>query len=142
MLSPKRSFGNIKIDNKYYYVKIKAFIPVCKAINIIKTNQKINCKIEKVPFRNFYSSPVLNTKNLVASKIISKNSIINKSNTKKRPLVFKNSTISVIIRSKNITITTHAKALEDGYKYDVIKILLNKKIKNAKVIDKGVAEIK
>ena len=141
LLTPKRSFGNIKIDNKFYYVKIKAILPVCKATKIIKINENIECKIEKVPFRNFYSKPILNFKNLVASKIISKNSIINESNTKKRPLIFKNSTISAIIKSKNILITSKAKALEDGNKGDEIRILINKKIKRAKVIDKGVVEI-
>ena len=143
LLSPKRSFGNIKIDNKYYYVKIKAFLPVCKATEIIKINQNIKCKIEKIPFRNFYSKPVTNiTSDMVASKIISKNSIINTTNIKKRPIVFKNSYVCVIIKSKNITLSAKAKALQDGYKGEYIKILLNKKIKMAKIIDKGEVEIK
>ena len=141
LLSPKRSFGTIKIDNKFFYLKIKAILPVCKATKIIKTNENIECKIEKVPFRNFYSKPILNFKNLVASKIISKNSIINESNTKKRPLIFKNSTISAIIKSKNILITSKAKALQDGNRGDEIRILINKRVKKAKVIDKGVVEI-
>lgn len=143
-LSPKRSFGNIKIDNKFYYVKIKALIPVCIATSIIKTNQTIfnRCKITKINFRDFYSKPIINiTPNLVASKIISKNSIINSSNTKPKPLVFKNSTISVIIQSKNIIISASAKALQDGYKGDVINILINKKIKKALVIQKGLVKI-
>jgi len=145
MLSPKKTSGNIKIDNKFYYVKIKAKIPVCIATTIIKTNEDIlnKCKIKKIPFRNFYSKPITNiNSNIVASKIISKNSIINQSNTKKKPLVFKNSDVSVIIQSKNINISTTAKALEDGYKGDEIKILLNKKIKKAIVIDKGAVTIK
>ncbi len=143
LLSPKRSFGNIKIDNKFYYVKIKALMPVCITTSVIKTNQEIKCKIKKIPFRNFYSKPIINiTPNIVASKIISKNSIINISNTKKRADVFKNSLVSVIIQSKNIIISSKAKAMQDGYKGDVIKILLNKKIKKAKVIAKGMVEIK
>ena len=145
LLSPKRSFGNIQIDNKFYYVKIKAIIPVCIATSIIKTNEEIinKCKIQKITFRNFYSKPIINiNSDIVASKIISKNSIINKSNTKKKPFVFKNSTVSVIIQSKNIQITSQAKALEDGYKGDKIKILLNKKQQKAIVVDKGVVKVK
>ena len=145
LLSPKRSFGNIKIDNKYYYIKIKAKIPVCISTQIIKTNQEIinRCKIKKTDFKNFYSKPITNiTHDLVASKIISKNSIINVSNTKKKPDVFKNSSVSVIIQSKNITIYSKAKALEDGYRGDEIKILFNKKIKNAIVSKKGAVKIK
>jgi len=144
MLSPKRSSGNIKIDNKFYYVKIKAQIPVCIATTIIKTNEDIlnRCSIKKIPFRNFYSKPITDiNSDIVASKIIAKNSIINKSNTKKRPFVFKNSDVSVIIQSKNINISTTAKALEDGYKGEEINILLNKKIKKAIVIDKGVVKV-
>ena len=145
LLSPKRGFGNIKIDNRYYYVKIKAKIPVCISTQIIKTNQEIinKCKIKKTVFKNFYSKPITNiTHNLVASKIISKNSIINESNTKKKPDVFKNSSVSVIIQSKNITISSTAKALEDGYRGDEIKILINKKIKKALVTNKGEVKIK
>ena len=145
LLSSKRNFGNIKIDNKYYYVKIKAKIPVCIATEIIKTNQDISnrCKTQKISFKNFYSKPLFKiTPDIVASKIISKNSIINESNIKKKPDVFKNSSVSVIIQSKNITISSTAKALEDGYRGDEIKILINKKIKKAVVTDKGEVKIK
>ena len=145
LFSPKRSFGNIKIDNRYYYVKIKAKIPVCISTQVIKTNQAIinKCEIKKTDFKNFYSKPITNiTHNLVASKIISKNSVINESNTKKKPAVFKNSSVSVIIQSKNITISSTAKALEDGYRGDEIKILINKKTKKAVVTNKGEVKIK
>lgn len=143
LLSPKRNFGNIQIDGKFYYLKIKAFIPVCITEHIIKTNQTIKCKFKTIPFKNFYSKPLTNiNSNIVASKIIAKNSIITQSNTKLKPDVFKNSSVSVIIKSKNITISAQAKALEDGYKGENIKILINKKIKTAKIIDKGVVEIK
>jgi len=144
LLSPKRSYGNIKIDNRFYYVRIKALIKVYKAKQIIKTNELIYNKVKEefIPFRTFYSKPLdkIDT-NLVASKIISKNGIINESNTKKKPLIFKGDTISAIINSKNISITSKAKALEDGYKGDEIKILINKKIKKGTVLNKGVVKV-
>jgi len=144
-LSPKRNYGNIKIDNRFYYIKIKAFIKVYKSTQIIKTNQTLlnKVKLTTIPFRNFYSKPIFKlTQNLVASKIISKNSIINQSNTKKKPLIFKGSNISAIIKSKNIIIYSKAKALEDGYKGDKIKVLINKRVRNAIILERGKVEIK
>ena len=144
LINPKRTSGNIKIDKKYYYVRIKAFIPVFVANKIIRPNQLIKNKVtlKKIPFRNFYAKPLKKISPLlVASKFISKNAIITNLNTKKMPLILKNSTISVIIKSKNITITSFAKALNDGYKGDIINILFRKKIEKAKVIKKGVVEI-
>ena len=142
LFSPKSPYGNIKIDDKFFYIKIKAKIPVYKATQIIKQNSLIipgiNVKKEIIDFRYFYSKPLNKIpKNLVASKIISKNSIINDSNTKTAPLVFKNQIVSVIINSKNITIYSKAKALKDGNKGDIIPIEMNKKIFNAIVVDKN-----
>ena len=143
-LSPKRSFGNIKINNKFYYIVIKAKIPVCITTQIIRLNEGIlnKCKIKLINFRNFYAKPIIHiTPNLVASTIIAKDSIINTSNVKPRPLVFKNSTVSVIIQSKNIIITSSAKALQDGYKGNEIRIFINNKIKIATVIGKELVKI-
>jgi len=144
MLNPKQNSGTIRIDNKYYFIKIKAKLPVFVAKNVIYQNRPILPNVEKkeVDFKFFYSKP-LNyiSDNLIASKIISKNAIINKSNTKKIPAVIKNSKVKVIIKSKNILITSSAKALRDGEINDTIQIKMNNKIFNAKIIKKGVVEI-
>jgi flagella basal body P-ring formation protein FlgA len=36
LLNPKMSYGNILVDGKYYYIKIKAKLPVYKSLRIIK----------------------------------------------------------------------------------------------------------
>lgn len=139
LFSPKTTSGNIKINNKYYYVRIKAFIPVYVANTIIKTNEPIYNHVVKkiIPLRYFYSRPLIKiNKKLVASNIISKNAIITKSNTKIAPDVFRGEIVSVIIKSKDMSIFSKAKALQDGYIGDIIKINLRKKITKAKVIKK------
>ena len=144
LINPKLTSGNIKIDGKYFYVKIKALMPVFVTTQIIRPNETIKNKVilKKISFRNFYAKPLRDiNSSLVASKIISKNAIITNLNTKKMPLVTKNSTITVVIKSKSITITSFAKALEDGYKGDIINILFRKKIRKAKIIAKGEVEI-
>ncbi|WP_457560037.1 hypothetical protein, partial [Caminibacter sp.] len=100
LLNPKMPYGNVLIDGKYYYIKIKAKIPVFKATQIIKQNypilENINTKKETVDFRYFYSKPISKIqKNLIASKIISKNSILTSSNTKIAPAVIRGEKVSV-----------------------------------------------
>ncbi|WP_456471411.1 flagellar basal body P-ring formation chaperone FlgA [Caminibacter sp.] len=146
LLCAKSASGNILIDKKYYFIRIKATIPVYKALKIIKQNSPIipgvNVKKETVKFRYFYSPPLSQIpKNLIASKIIGKNAVINKSNTKISPDVLKNSTVSVIISSSNIQIYSKAKALKDGNIGDTIPIEMNKKIFKAKIIDKNSVSI-
>ena len=144
LFSPKSSSGNIKIDNNYYYIKITAFIPVYKAKKVIKQNNTIYNNVSKkiIPFKCFYSKPLNKiNKNLVASNIISKNAIINKSNTKIAPDVFKGSQVFVIIQSKNILINAKAKALQDGYIGDIIKIRFRKKTIKAKITNKNIVKI-
>jgi len=144
LINPKHTSGNIKIDGRYFYVRIKALIPVFITTEIIKPNEEIKEKtiLKKIPFKNFYAKPLYKiSPSLVASKIISKNAIINVLNTKKMPLVTKNSLVSVIIKSKDITITSFAKALGDGYKDDIVNILFKNRVRKAKVIKKGVVEI-
>ena len=147
LLNPKTPYGNILIDGKYYYIKIKAKIPVYKSIRIIKQNapilENVNVKKETIDFRYFYSKPISEIpKNLIASKIISKNSILNVSNTKIAPDVMRGEIVSVKIQSKNIDIYSNAKALNDGNIGDKIKIEMNRKIFDAIVIKKGVVTIK
>ena len=89
----------------------------------------------------FYSPLVKDVKNLVATKIISKNEPITKNNSKPAPDIFKNQNVEVIINSNAIEIISSAIALENGNIGEFIKIKLNGKILNAKVIKKGVVEI-
>jgi flagella basal body P-ring formation protein FlgA len=146
LFSPNSSSGTIKIDSKFYYIKIKAKIPVYKATKIIRQYQKIipgiNVKKEIINFRFFYSPPIEKIPhNLISNKIISKNSIINKSNTEISPDVLRNQTVSVVIPSTNIRIYTTAKALQSGNIGDIIQIEMNGKTFNAKIIKKGEVEI-
>ncbi len=146
LFNQKSPHGNILIDGKYYYIRIKASLPVYKATRIIKQNEPViknfNVKKENVDFRYFYSKPLsFIPKNTIASKIISKNAVITRSNTKKAPDVLRNSKVSVIIKSGNMEIYSTAKALQDGNRGDSIKIEMNRKIFDAKIIKKGVVTI-
>jgi flagella basal body P-ring formation protein FlgA len=146
LINPKMPYGNILIDGKYYYIKIFAKIPVYKSTQIIKQNslilENINAKKELISFKYFYSKPISKiSKDLIASKIISKNSILTLSNTKIAPAVLRGEKVNVIIKSKNINISTTAKALQDGNIGDKINIQMNRKIFNAKIIKKGMVEI-
>jgi flagella basal body P-ring formation protein FlgA len=142
-LNPKLSSGLIRVDNKYYSIKIKAKIPAFVAIKTIKVNEYIAPNVEKkyITFKTFYSPLVKDVKNLVATKIISKNEPITKNNSKPAPDIFKNQNVEVIINSNAIEIISSAIALENGNIGEFIKIKLNGKILNAKVIKKGVVEI-
>ncbi len=145
LFTPKTTSGNIKIDNQYYYVRIKAEIPVFVATTVIKTNQLVYNHIKKtiLPFKYFYSKPLFKIdKNLIASKIISKNAPITENNTKIAPDVFKGENITLMINSKDITIYTKAKAMQDGYIGDIINIKFRKKIQKAKIIKKGTVILK
>ncbi len=144
LFTPKTTSGNIKIDNQYYYVRIKAEIPVFITTSIIKTNQPVyNHTIKKIiPFKYFFSKPLLKiNKKLVASKIISKNTVITENNTKTAPDVFRGENVTLIIGSKDITIYSNAKALQDGNIGDIIKINFRKKIKKAKIVKKNEVEL-
>ena len=146
LLNPKMPYGNVLIDGKYYYIKLKATLPVFKTLKIIKQNspilENVNVKKEEVQFRYFYSKPINKIpKNLIASKVISKNSILTISNTKIAPAILKGEKVRVKISSKNVVIFSNAKALKDGEIGEKIKIEMNRKIFDAKVINKGVVEI-
>jgi len=144
LFSPKYSSGNIKINKKYYYVRIKAKIPVFKAKKIIRQNEYIFNKVYKttIPFRYFSSKPLTKIKkNLIAKNIISKNSIITTTNTTIAPDIFKNSIVNAIVNSHNINITTQVKVLKNGNIGDIIPVKLKNKILKAKVIGKNLVEI-
>jgi len=145
LFSPKSTSGNIKIDNRYYFIKIEAKLPVFKSKEIIKQNEFIYNKVYKtlIPFRYFSSKPLNKIdKNLIAKNIISKNAIITDSNTAKAPAVFRNSYINAVAKSKSITVTTQVKALKNGNIGDIIPVKLKNKILKAKVIGKNLVEIK
>ena len=125
------------IDGKYYFYRIKAKIKVYTANRVIKVNELIlpNVSLKTITFKNFYSKPLIKiAPNLVASKIISKNTVINESNTKIRPLILKGENVNVIFKNHNIEIFAKGKALNDGNLNDIINIQINNKIYTGKVV--------
>jgi len=119
------------IDGKYYFYTIKANIGVWKATDVIKVNMPVlnNAVFKKIKFRSFYSKPLtkINSK-LVASKIISKNAIINESNTKIKPLILRGQSVSVLFKDKNIEIYSKGTALNDANINESVKVKIGSKI--------------
>jgi flagella basal body P-ring formation protein FlgA len=141
----KMPSSTVIIDSKYYFYHIKAHINVYKANKIIKVNEAIlpSVSLKSIPFRNFYSKPLTKIEpNLVASKIISKNAVINESNTKTRPLILKGENVNVIFENPNIEIYAKGTALDDAGKNDIIKVEINNKIYTGKVLENGNVIIK
>jgi len=140
----KLPFSNILIDGKYYYFRIDAIIKVFIANRVIKINEfiKPNVSLKDVKFKTFYSKPLAKIEdNLVASKIISKNSIINESNTKIKPAILKNEKVTVIFKNNSIEIYTSGIALNDANENEKILVKVNNKtfegiVKNNKVVIK------
>ncbi len=137
--------STVIIDGKYYFYTINAKIKVFKANKVIKINEYIkpNVNSEFIKFKCFYSKPLVSIPdNLIASKIISKNSVINVSNTKKKPLILKGENVSVIFKDKNIEIYSKGEALNDAEINSSVKVKINTKIykgvvnKNGEVIVK------
>ncbi|WP_456480226.1 flagellar basal body P-ring formation chaperone FlgA [Nautilia sp.] len=118
------------IDGKYYFYTIKAKIKVFTARKIIRVNEPIkpNVTLKLINFRTFYSKPLDKIpENLIASKIISKNSVINESNTKIRPLILKGETVNVVFENKNIEIFSKGEALNDANANETVKVKINAK---------------
>ena len=140
----KLPFSNILIDGKYYYFRIDAIIKVFIANRVIKINEfiKPNVSLKDVKFKTFYSKPLAKIEdNLVASKIISKNSIINESNTKIKPAILKNEKVTVIFKNNSIEIYTSGIALNDANENEKILVKVNNKtfegiVKDSKVVIK------
>jgi len=136
--------SSILIDGKYYYFKIDATIKVFVANRVIKINELIkpNVSLKDIKFKTFHSKPLTKIENnLVASKIISKNSIINESNTKIKPTILKNEKVTVIFKNNSIEISTSGVALNDANENEKVLVKVNNKtfkgiVKNAKVIIK------
>jgi len=126
----KMPSSTVIIDKKYYYYTINAKIDVYKANEVIRKNQfvKPHVSLQTVKFRSFYSPPLAKIDdNLIASKIISKNSVINRSNTKIKPLVIKGENVNVIFKDDSIEIYSKGKALNDANKGDNINVRIKNK---------------
>jgi len=141
----KMPSSTLIIDNKYYFFTINATIDVYKALNVIRVNQLVKPNVIKqsVKFKTFYSPPLTEIPyNLIASKIISKNAVINRSNTKIKPLILKGDSVSVVFKDTNIEIYSKGTALNDANAGENVKVKIKSKIysgyadKNGNVIIK------
>lgn len=144
LISPKTSSGTIQIDDKYYYIQIKAKIALFKAVRTIKQNEYIlpNVSKEKVNFKYLYSTPLLKiSPDLIAKNVISKGQIIYKNCVRIAPDVIRGEKVTVLLNNNGISIYTSGKALQDGNRGEIIKIRVNKKTLDGKVVKKGVVEI-
>jgi flagella basal body P-ring formation protein FlgA len=141
----KQPSGNLIIDGKYYFYRIKAKLKVYAANRVIKKNEYIlpNVSEKKVNFRLFYSPPLLSIdKNLIASKVISKNAVITKDNTRIKPDILKGESVSVIFKGNGIEIYAKGKALNDANVNDKIKIEMHHKYYEGIVNKNKTVEIK
>jgi flagella basal body P-ring formation protein FlgA len=132
--------STIKIDGKYYFYTVKAKIKIYVANKVIKVNEPIlgNAKFKYVNFRNFYSNPVYKiTSDLVASKIISKNAVINESNTKIKPSVVSGESVNVIFQNNAIEVYAKGEALNDANTGEIIKVKINGKTYKGKIDKNG-----
>jgi len=145
LVNYKLPSSTLIIDGKYYFYKIKAKIKVFTAQKIIKVNELIkpNVIFKYVEFKRFYSTPLTTlSDNLVASKVISKNSVIYETDTKIRPLILKGEYVNVIFKNSNIEIYAKGKALNEGNSDDIISVQINNKIYSGKVAKNGTVIIK
>ena len=145
LANPKFPSGNLIIDNKYYFYRIKAKLKVYVANRIIKRNEYIlpNVTLKKIDFRDFYSPPILKIPpNLIASKVISKNAVITKDNTRIKPDVLQGNSVSVVFKGNGIEIYSKGKALNDANTGDTIKVQINHRIYEGIVDKNGIVEIK
>ncbi|GAB6073446.1 flagellar basal body P-ring formation chaperone FlgA [Nautilia lithotrophica] len=133
------------IDGKYYFYTINAKIKVFIAQKVIRVNELIKPNVieKSINFRSFYSKPLTNIPdNLIASKIISKNAVINESNTKIKPLILKGESVSVIFKDENIEIYSKGTALNDANINEMIKVKINSKTYTGKVNENAEVIIK
>jgi flagella basal body P-ring formation protein FlgA len=131
LINPKFPSGNLIIENKYYFYRIKAKLTVYKTIKVIKKNESVlpYVKKEKIDFRHFYSPPLLKIhKNLIASKVISKNAVITKENTRIKPAVLQGDNVNVVFKGRGVEIYSKGTALNDANIGEKIKVEINHKI--------------
>jgi flagella basal body P-ring formation protein FlgA len=133
------------IDGKYYFYTINAKIKVFVSQRVIHVNERIkpNVILKTVPFRSFYSKPLDKIPdNLIASKIISKNAVINESNTKIKPLILKDSTVNVVFENTNIEIYAKGTALNDANANEPVRVKINAKTYTGTANENGEVVIK
>jgi flagella basal body P-ring formation protein FlgA len=141
----KQPSGNLIIDGKYYFYKISAKLKVFTANKVIKKNEFIlpNVSIKEVNFKHFYSPPLLKIdNNLIASKVISKNAVITKNNTRIKPDILKGDVVSVVFKGNGIDIYSKGKALNDANINEKLKVKINHKIYEGIVNKNSIVEIK
>ena len=132
----KMPSSTLIIDGKYYFYKIKAKIKVYVANKVIKVNEPIlgNVEFKYINFRNFYSNPVYKlSPDLAASKIISKNAVINESNTKIKPYIISGESVNVIFQNNAIEVYAKGEALNNANTGDIVKVKINGKIYKGKI---------
>ena len=111
----------------------------CICLDELPLAMIIKSAIEVLPFkfidfRNFYSKPIYKlSPDLAASKIISKNAVINESNTKIKPLIVSGDSINVIFQNSTIDVYAKGKALNDANIGDSVKVKIKGKIYEGKV---------
>lgn len=145
LANPKSQSGNLIIDGKYYFYRINAKLKVYITNKVIKKNELIfpNVSKKEVKFRHFYSPPLIKiNKNLIASKVISKNAVITKDNTRIKPAILKGDSVRVIFKGNGIEIYSKGKALNDANKGERIKVKIKNRIYDGIVNKNQIVEIK
>jgi flagella basal body P-ring formation protein FlgA len=144
LVNPNSQSGDLIIDGKYYFFRINAKLKVFVANRVIRKNEFIypNVSQKEINFRHFYSSPLIKIdKNLIASKIISKNAVITQNNTRIKPLVLKGDIISVVFKGRGIEIYSKGKSLNDANEGEKIKVKIGNRVYEG-VLKNKVVEIK
>ncbi len=141
-------YSTPKKDKKFYFkYQIKAKISIYKATNLIPRDTPLtleNLHLEKIPFTNIVSQPILkdDLNRYSAKRAIKKNRIITTLDIKQSLDIMKNQKVNAIISDEELKITFQAKALQSGFIGDIIKIKRGKKkVFKAKIVSKNRVEV-